>query len=260
MKYLDVDELNRLQGKRIKATGIFTFDCYPGIACFNRCCRRLNLFLYPYDVIRLKNRLGLSSDQFLDKYVDVILRPNSFFPEVLLKMLDDEEQSCSFISSAGCEVYPDRPDTCRKFPMEQGIFYDSDKKQAKRVYFFKPPDFCQGPQEEKVWTPAQWNQDPDDALYDQMTVQWAEVKRLFQRDPWGIEGPEGPKAKMAFMATYNLDRFRDFVFQSSFLKRYQIKAVMLRKIELEDVELMELAFDWVRFYLWGINPKSFKLR
>ena len=32
-----------------------------------------------------------------------------------------------------------------------------------------------------------------------------------------IEGPEGSKAKIAFMATYNIDRLRDFVFQSSYV-------------------------------------------
>ena len=56
-----------------------------------------------------------------------------------------------------------------------------------------------------------------------MTAKWAEVKRLFQSDPWGVEGAHGRKAKMAFMATYNLDRFREFVFSSTFLKRYKLK-------------------------------------
>ncbi len=40
---------------------------------FSLCCRNLNLFLYPYDVIRLKKGLEITSDQFLDKYVDIVL-------------------------------------------------------------------------------------------------------------------------------------------------------------------------------------------
>ncbi len=44
----------------------FRFACNPGVACFNECCRDLNQFLTPYDVLRLKRGLGLSSRQFLD--------------------------------------------------------------------------------------------------------------------------------------------------------------------------------------------------
>ena len=260
MKYIDIDELDGLPGQRLKETETFSFDCYPGIACFNRCCRNLNLFLYPYDVIRLKNSLGISSDPFLDQYVDVILRPDTFFPEVLLKMSDDAERSCSFLTPAGCKVYADRPDTCRKFPIEQAVFYDAANKKAERLYFFKPPDFCRGPREEKRWIPAGWNQDPDDALYDRMTLQWAELKRLLQSNPWGKEGPEGPRAKMAFMATYNIDRLREFVFESSFLRRYKLKSDLLKKIRKDDTELLKLAFEWVKFFLWGIKSKKFRRR
>ena len=260
MKYIDIDELDRLPGKRLHKAETFSFDCYPGIACFNQCCRNLNLFLYPYDVIRLKNSLGISSDLFLDRYVDVVLRPNTFFPEVLLKMSDDDEKSCSFQTTAGCEVYSDRPDTCRKFPMEQGFLYEPAAQKAKRVYFFKPPEFCLGPREDNAWTPTKWNQVPDNALHDRMTVKWAELKGLFQGDPWGKEGPEGPKAKMAFMATYNIDSFREFVFGSSFLKRYKVKNTVLKKIRNDDSELLILAFDWVKFYLWKIKSKKFRLR
>ena len=39
--------------------GGFRFACHPGVVCFTECCRDLKLLLTPYDVIRLKNRLGL---------------------------------------------------------------------------------------------------------------------------------------------------------------------------------------------------------
>ena len=82
----------------------------------------------------------------------------------------------------------------------------------------------------------------------------------WQQNPWGIEGPEGPKAKMAFMATYNLDRFRDFLFRSSFLKRYKVKSVMLKKLKTDDVQLLKFGFDWVRVYVWGQKSKQIRLR
>ena len=42
----------------------FNFDCRCQVPCFNRCCRDLNQFLTPYDIIRLKNHLNLSSAFF----------------------------------------------------------------------------------------------------------------------------------------------------------------------------------------------------
>jgi hypothetical protein len=93
-----------------------------------------------------------------------------------------------------------------------------------------------------------------------MTLRWMELKRLFQTDPWGIEGPEGPKAKMAFMATYNIDRFREFVFNSSFTRRYKVKSAILKKIQNDDGELLKFGFDWVKLILWRIRSKKIRPR
>jgi hypothetical protein len=93
-----------------------------------------------------------------------------------------------------------------------------------------------------------------------MTIRWSELKSLFQADPWGREGSTGSKGKMAFMATYNIDLFRDFLFNSSFLKRYKIKYEILKKVKKDDVKLMKLGFEWVKYFLWGIKAKSIRNR
>ena len=260
MKRIDIDQIDKLPGIRIKKDGTFRFRCYPEVACFNRCCRNLNLFLYPYDVIRLKQSLSLTSDEFLDHYVDIVMRPSNFFPDVLLRMADNPEKTCPFLTASGCNVYPDRPGTCRTFPIEQGMLHDADQKKDAPIYFFRPPDFCCGQHEKKEWTIASWTRDQDAERYHQMTAGWAELKRMFQNDPWGPEGPEGPKAKMAFMATYNIDRFRDFVFQSSFLKRYKVKSTILKKLKSDDVRLLKFGFEWVKVSVWGMRSKNIRLR
>jgi Fe-S-cluster containining protein len=260
MKSIDLDKLKDLPGRPMAEKDVFSFRCHQQIACFNRCCRNLNLFLYPYDVLRLKNALGVSSDQFLDRYVDVVLRSDNSFPEVLLRMSEDVEKTCPFMLDSGCRVYPDRPDTCRLFPMEQGLLYDATGEKNKMLYFFRPPDFCLGPYESNRWTASRWASDQETETYHQMTIRWAELKRLFQADPWGPEGPKGSRAKMAFRAAYNIDRFRDFVFNSSFLKRYKVKTVILEKIKNDDEHLLRFGFDWIKFFLWGINTKKIRPR
>ena len=260
MRYLETNEIDQCTGRCLTATDTFNFRCYPGIGCFNRCCRNLNLFLYPYDVIRLKRRLEISSDAFLDRYVDVVLRPDNYFPAVLLRMASNAKQTCPFLSEAGCTVYEDRPDSCRTFPIEQAMEYRGDKRPPRVIHFFRPPDFCLGQHEAQVWTPQTYAQDQAAEKYHRMTAHWADTKRLFQTNPYSGQGPEGSKAKMAFMATYNMDAFRAFVFQSSFKRRYKIKPDVLRKARVDDVALLNIGLEWIRLFLWGIPSRTLKLK
>ena len=48
--------------------GRFQFSCHKDVPCFTECCKDLRLILTPYDIIRIKNRLKISSKKFLDKY------------------------------------------------------------------------------------------------------------------------------------------------------------------------------------------------
>jgi Fe-S-cluster containining protein len=260
MKAIDAKDLAELPGVPLTPGETFTFRCHSGLACFNLCCRNLNLYLYPYDILRLKNRLAISSDAFLERHVDVVLRPGNFFPDVLLRMADTAERTCPFLSPSGCSVYPDRPDTCRTFPVERGLLYDAQTQTDTEIYFLRPPDFCLGPKEDKRWTVSGWMDDQEAGVHQAMTLGWAKLKRLFLNDPWGAEGPQGTRAKMAFMATYNIDRFREFVFASSFLERYRLKRDLLSRVKADDTELLKLGFDWVRFFLWGLPSRRFRQR
>lgn len=260
MKYVDTDQttIDDLSKKRLGDDERFSFRCHSGLECFNRCCRNLNLFLYPYDVIRLKKALEIDSDRFIDQYTDVVMRPGMFFPDVLLRMAENTEKTCPFLTDDGCSVYPDRPYSCRFFPIEQGMLFDAGSKKTNLVHFFRPPDFCRGQYEEQQWTPRTWAEDQQAAKHREMTIRWSELKRMFIDTPWGAEGPEGQKAKMAFMALYNVDRFRDFIFSSSFLNRFKIKSDIKRKIRTNDKELLKLAMQWVNLFVWGIQSKTIK--
>ena len=260
MKCIDADKQDQIPGRRLTPDDTFCFRCHPQIACFNKCCRNLNLFLYPYDVMRLKNRLEISSGEFIDRHVDVVLRQGHYFPEVLLRMADNDQRTCPFLTDEGCSVYADRPDTCRTFPVEQGALFDAATGKSTPVHFFRPPDFCLGPQETQEWTIASWTRDQEAERYHRMTLRWAEIRRLFQNDPWGTEGPRGARAKMAFMATYNVDSFREFVFGSSFFKRYHVKSDLKKRLRRSDKDLLLFGFEWVRLFVWGIKSKQIKVR
>ena len=260
MKYVDPGQIDQLPGEQIKSGDRFSFRCHSELACFNQCCRNLNLFLYPYDVLCLKEQLNISSDQFIDNYVDVVLREGHFFPEVLLRMSESEDHPCPFLSDEGCSVYQARPHTCRLFPMEQGVYFESEKGDATPVYLFRPPEFCLGPQAPHTININEYLRDQNAGEHFKMNLEWAKVRQLFGNDPWGVEGPQGAKAKMAFMAAYNIDRFRDFIFNSSFLKRYHVKSTLVKKIRRSDKALLTFGFEWIRVFVWGRSSKQIRLK
>jgi Fe-S-cluster containining protein len=246
MKYIELGDSGALPEGAIDDNTLFSFDCNPGVSCFNLCCHNLNLFLYPYDVIRLKNHLGLSSDVFLERHVDVVLRDGCFFPEVLLSMSEIPDKPCPFLSPSGCSVYLHRPEACRMFPIEQGLFYEARTRQNRKIHYFKPPGFCQGPKGRQQWTPPEWIRDQGAEDYNRMTQRWSELMRLFRNDPWAGEGPDGKRGKMAFMAA-----FREFVFKSSFLKRYRIASALLNQARSDDVALLKIGLAWIALFIWG---------
>ncbi|MFC1895426.1 YkgJ family cysteine cluster protein, partial [Thermodesulfobacteriota bacterium] len=190
----------------------------------------------------------------------VVMRSDNSFPDVLLRMTEDAEKTCPFLTDRGCSVYSDRPHTCRLFPLEQGVLCDALKGETPAiVHFFRAPRFCLGRHREKTWTPETWRQDQEADFYSLVTALWAEMRWLFREDAWGEGGFGSPKAKMAFMASYNVDRFREFVLQSSFLGRFRVEPTLLQKLETDDVELMFFGWDWVRWYLWRTPSQRFGL-
>ena len=93
-----------------------------------------------------------------------------------------------------------------------------------------------------------------------MTLKWAGLKRLCDQDPWQGQGPNGPKGRMAFMATYNMDEFREFLQSSSFLNRYKVKKDLLNRIRRDDTALLLFGMDWVKLFVWGIPSKKIRPR
>lgn len=56
---------------------------------------------------------------------------------------------------------------------------------------------------------------------------------------------------MVFMSAFNLDRLRAFIFQSSFLKRYQLKNKVAKAIQKDDRQLLQVGMEWIELFLYG---------
>ena len=236
----------------------FKFACHPGVSCYTKCCRDLQLFLYPYDIIRLKGRLALFSQQFLEQHTTIAFRDNPYFPSVMLKMSNMKDKACPFLTSEGCRVYEDRPFSCRAYPLERAVARVADENRPKEMYFLVRHSHCSGHQETRRWTVAEWLDDQQIKDYNEMNDRWVKIDTLFRQNPWGTEGLESPKLKMAFMACFNIDRLRTFIIQSSFLKRFDVATGIIDRRIDSDTDLLKLGFDWIEFFLTGKGPLKIK--
>jgi Fe-S-cluster containining protein len=227
----------------------FQFRCHPGLGCFTACCRDVNIFLMPYDVIRIKQRLGISSEEFLRQYTITLLPRTAGFPLLVLKMGEDQEKRCPFVKLDGCSIYEDRPWSCRMYPLDRE---DPDG----RFRCIADPSFCLGLGEEKKRSVGEYFREQGLGPYEEKE---AALRRLVSDPRLSKERVENPKVQeMCRMALYDLDRFRRFVLESRFLQIFYVDKKTIRRIKTDDVALMKLAHRWLEFGL--ISGATLRIR
>lgn len=234
---------------RLKKDDKFKFACHSGVECFNDCCGDVNIFLTPYDVLRLKNALGISSQDFLDKYTLLPAAEGQKLPVVVLRMQDDEKKSCFFVAEEGCTVYNDRPWACRMYPLGLASPGEGNSQLDNEFFFLLKEGSCKGFEEDKEQTIEEWIEDQGIEDYNKFGELYKDIYThpYFEREPQLI--PQ--KIDMFFLASYNLDRFRSFIFNSSFLKKFDIDDDTVARIKDSDEELLMFGFRWIRFALFG---------
>lgn len=227
----------------------FKFRCYKDISCFNKCCRQTNMLLTPYDILRMKKRLGLSSGEFLEKYTSTHIDETSSHPFAVLEMNDDEEGKCPFLTIEGCSIYEDRPANCRYYPVGKGIMIKDSEKGPAPVdfYFFIREPNCLGYEQDEEWSIEAWRVKQGVDLYDEMNKEWKEIQ--LRRDNPGQPKLDKKKQPLIYMASYDIDRFRKFVFESGFINMFDIDIKEVEKMQSDDITLMKFGFKYLKYIL-----------
>ncbi len=229
----------------------FKFLCHKGLPCFATCCGDVNIFLTPYDVLRMKRALNLPSEEFLEEHTISFLADQKL-PVILLKMRDNDRKSCPFVASEGCMIYEDRPWSCRMYPLGMTSSKPGDRADSEEFCLIVEEGFrCLGFEEGKEWTVAEWWEDQGIDLYNKKNEPFEEIA-LYERFREG-KGLSPAKSQMLYIACYNLDRFRRHLFESSFFHLFDVENELIERIKTDDEELLNFGFDWLRFSLFGEN-------
>lgn len=237
------DNVRKLENKET-----FQFDCHPGVDCFTDCCRQLELALTPYDVLRLKKALGLTSTDFLDQYAIVEQLENDIFPQVFLAMIDDGQASCPFVSAAGCGVYADRPGACRTYPLGRGAFQTPDGKcQDFHVLLTEP--HCKGFSQSSTQTAEQWDLDQELTLYNSFNDEVMGILQ-HQRVKTGFR-PDQQQVDKFILALYNLDEFRPLVLDPKIQPEFSLSEDKTKSLMSDDEALLRFGIQWLEYELFG---------
>ncbi len=234
----------------------FVFRCGQDMDCFTCCCQDVSIVLTPYDVLRMKRALQMDSGEFLRKYTISPFTPEQKIPVVLLKM-DPESKRCLFVNEQGCSIYTHRPWACRMYPL--GVA-DPRNPTAndRRFHFLMKEDLCHGHGKGKVRTVRDWIDAEGIEEYDMMGQSF---KELMVHDFWDRKEELTPQQMdMYFMACYDIDRFRRFVFDTKFLQMFDVDEARVEAIRGDDAELLEFAMTWLRFALFKEKTLKVKAR
>lgn len=254
-----MDNPSNIMPKKLTMDSPLQFECHPGVSCFTACCHGIKIVLTPYDILMLKKRLDMPAHEFLNKYTTPVYLEKTDMPGVALKLREDKENNpCPFVTPEGCTVYTDRPSACRYYPVGMADFHegqgamgvDADHQDEEKFFFIVKEGHCKGFEEPKTWTVREWRKDQGVDVRDEMNKEW--LRLVMRRKSFGHQASLSDQAKrMFFMASTDLDHFRRFIFESSFLDTYIVDDDVLEKIKTDDVELMLFSFKYLASSLFG---------
>jgi uncharacterized protein len=226
------------------------FRCYKGISCFNACCKKADVTLAPYDVLRLKKRLGMSSEEFLKKYAVPFRMDQDGVPG--LKMRTDEEGVCVMLDGEnGCSVYEDRPTVCCYYPLALLNMRAKDSSEARENYALVREEHCNGHLEDRDISIDDYRVEQGCKEYDDRNRDWYRLILKKKSAGPGVGCPSEMSLQLFFMASYNMDMLRRFVLSESFRKTYRLNDTFYEAVECDDLILMDFGFQLMRQVLFG---------
>ncbi len=225
------------------------FHCAPGISCFNACCKRADITLTPYDIIRLKDRLGKSSTAFLREHTVPFQMEQDGLPGV--KLRTDNDGQCLFMTGAGCSVYEDRPTACRYYPLGHMAMHRGGEAHEETHYFLIREDHCMGHNQGRVLTIREFLQEQETGKYDETNQAWLQIMLKKRSSGPNVGRLPESSLQMFFMCSFDMDRFRRFITSDGFRNTYELDDSVYETLANGDIPLMYFGIRFMRQAFFG---------
>ncbi len=226
------------------------FRCHKDIACFNECCKKINISLTPYDILRLQKRLKLTSNEFLSQYTIPFELDKDGMPGVKIKTTEDNP-ACPFLQEDGCGVYEDRPTVCRYYALGLMSMRKEDSPTDENAYFLIKEDHCLGHNENRTIAITDYRNEQGVDEYDSINREWRQIILKKRSAGPTIGKPSQRSLKFFFLCSYNFDSFRTFVQSENFSEVYDLTPEEIKQLETDDVELLKFGSRLLKQVLFG---------
>ena len=229
--------------KKLRDDDRFCFSCTPEKDCFTACCHDLTLILMPYDILRLKNRLGMKSGDFLRRYTTVHVGPGSGLPIITVKM-EGPSLKCPFLEEGrGCTVYEDRPGACRTYPLARMTCRSRGNDSVDEFYYIVREPDCLGFRQGREWSVREWKGHEELDRYNRFNDMFGEI--LQAKNESNVTSMNADQIDLFYTACYDMDGFRVYFLEGPNLDRYMEDKAVLDRISGDEEELLIYGMNWV---------------
>ncbi|MCF8179394.1 MAG: YkgJ family cysteine cluster protein [Sulfuritalea sp.] len=229
---------------------VIQFSCHKGISCWNACCSNIDISLTPYDVLRMKTHLGITSTEFLKEYTLPYEMDKDSIAGIKLRAVENGS-ACRFMKPEGCGIYEDRPTACRYYPVALLSMRKQDEYVDRDSYAIVKEDHCKGHEVDRRITIADYREEQGLPQYDELARGWRQLVLKKKSSGATIGKPTLRSRQLFFMACYDIDRFREFVSADSFGKLFELPPEEKNALLADDVALLQFAFRFLRQVLFG---------
>ncbi len=234
----------------LKLNSVIQFDCHKNISCFNACCRNIDIVMTPYDIVRLKQRFGLLSHEFVGTYTTPYPMDHHDMPGLKLNTKPGTTE-CVFLSEEGCTVYEDRPAACRYYALGSMGVRNKDASQVEDIYFLVKENHCCGHEEPRTISVADYREEQGVDVYDEKNREWRDVV-LKKRSSGPTVGRPSDRSKQLFdMCSYDLDSFREFIQTEGFMEIYEISSDQMSTLVRDEDGLLKFSMQFLKQVLYG---------
>ena len=233
------------------------FNCHPGVSCFNECCRQADITLAPYDIIRMKNRLGLTSTEFLKKHTVPFEMDGHGMPGIKMRTTDIDPVCLFMDEKTGCTIYEDRPTSCRYYPVALLSSRRSDEYHDEQHYALVKESHCKGHEEKREISVEDYRKEQGVEEYDLLNREYYQIILKKKSAGPAIGKPSTTSFQFFFMVAFDTDRFKEFLNSKSFRSVYDITDEEFNLINDDEIERLKFGYRLLRQVLFA--EESIKL-
>lgn len=238
------EETQRSEETFLTHDDLFHFACHDALPCFTQCCRDVNIYLTPYDVLRLRRALGIPAGEVLVRYTRSFVADPVPIPFFQL-LMEPDTLRCKLVTEDGCSVYDNRPWACRMYPLDP-----TDRPGEYRTIVSK--ERCLGLRESTPWNVGRWLQTQGLEAYPEMDEAFQAILSMdFKR-----AAHLGEEIGKLIYLIYDVDRFAAMIQEDRFRSSLEVDDETLKQVLENDEALLRLAFQFVRSQLEDLLEKA----